>query len=73
MSPVSAHKDRTAFVEWIKTSDRAEWFNAHHIEVEEKIAGRTVTEWKPIKQATIPDEEENIALKGIWDGIKQDI
>jgi len=65
MSPCSAHNDRTAFVNWIRTTDRAEWFDAHHIEVQEKIAGRTVTKWKPIKAKTIPDEEENAVLREI--------
>lgn len=66
MSPCSAHKDLTAFVEWLKTTEHARWFNDHLIEVEEYYAGRMVKKWRPIKIKTVPDEEENEELKRIW-------
>ena len=73
MSPVSAHNDRTAFVQWLLTTDRASWFNGHHVESVENLAGRTVTIWRPIKCVAVPDEEEHGKLLTLFKALKKSV
>ena len=63
MAPWSAHNDATGFREWLKTTDRWEWYENHTVKSVEVIANQEIEKYKSKKIPHLGDETEYTMLK----------